>query len=393
MTKDRVAYWSGAVLRGRAEGAVSPPQCREDLDGGVDAVEVWSPGGDALAGIEIAHMVAEADVEVRVRTEAASAASVIALAGRELLMTDSARVMIHRPQAWAGGDAGELRRIADVVEDIEGQYLALLSGHLPKWSRESIQARMAAETYLTRDELAEAGVRVRRWAKTEPAMVAMGGVGGILWKKIVDERQNGGMHMPDKDETQGAVPEAPEQGFRAVMERVGEVEKTNRPLDAAPPKGETKDTPAPVLGPDDRRVQLTATGEQAVAVTAVEWTRILAALDVMAETAAEAEAKLEVWEEERIAEARQAAAEEIAARAVAQGKIPPAAQQHLVTWAAVDPEAARAMVAEMPATAPVAEIGTSAAGQRRIVDTNHRKMLKRAGLTDDDMLLLGRGNS
>lgn len=102
---------------------VTPAQFRADLAraAGRD-VTVWinSPGGDVFAAsvIYTALMEHKGHVTVKIEGLAASAASVIAMAGERVLMAPTAFMMIHNPWAWTSGNADELRHEADVLDEI-----------------------------------------------------------------------------------------------------------------------------------------------------------------------------------------------------------------------------------------------------------------------------------
>ena len=87
-------------------------------------VHINSPGGDVIAGAEIYSalrehsMNGEGTVTVIVTALAASAASIIAMAGDRILMHPVAYMMIHNPWTVAMGDAKELRKAAKVLDVI-----------------------------------------------------------------------------------------------------------------------------------------------------------------------------------------------------------------------------------------------------------------------------------
>lgn len=132
---------------------VTPAQFRADLAraSGRD-VTVWinSPGGDVFAAsvIYTALMEHKGHVTVKIEGLAASAASVIAMAGEQVLIAPTAYLMIHNPWEMACGNAEELRREADVLDEIaEGLVLAyqIKTG----LSKAKIRQMMAEETWLS----------------------------------------------------------------------------------------------------------------------------------------------------------------------------------------------------------------------------------------------------
>lgn len=78
-----------------------------------------SPGGDVFEGLSIYNQLAasKAEKHVYVDGEAASIASVIAMAGDRVLMYPESQIMIHEARVLAtGGTAGDLRKLADEIE-------------------------------------------------------------------------------------------------------------------------------------------------------------------------------------------------------------------------------------------------------------------------------------
>lgn len=136
-------------------GAVIARNFRKALDQVGDVVvRINSPGGDVLAGAEIYNALREHStsgkgrVVVHVTALAASAASVVAMAGDEVLMNPTAYMMIHNPWSFAMGNADDLRQLADQLDEIgEGivEAYALKTGK----SKAKLRELMDAETYMS----------------------------------------------------------------------------------------------------------------------------------------------------------------------------------------------------------------------------------------------------
>lgn len=121
-------------------------------------ISLHSYGGDALAGIAIHNMLARHPGAKTVVVEgvAASAASLIAMAGDRIVMPANAFMMIH--EAWGGamGDASTMREQADVLDMISGAYrrtYAMKSG----MSEADVAVLMAAETWFTAEDAVAQG--------------------------------------------------------------------------------------------------------------------------------------------------------------------------------------------------------------------------------------------
>ena len=93
---------------------ISPKIFRQELFDGDGPITVWinSPGGDCVAAAQIYNMLMDYphDITVKVDGIAASAASVIAMAGTRVIMTPVSLMMIHNPLTVAMGDSDEMKR-------------------------------------------------------------------------------------------------------------------------------------------------------------------------------------------------------------------------------------------------------------------------------------------
>lgn len=111
-------------------------------------ISINSYGGDALAGIAIHNMLARhaGPKTVIVEGIAASAASLIAMAGDRIVMPGNAFLMIH--EAWGGalGDAETMRQQANVLDQISAAYRRTYAGKSGK-TEEAVAALMSAETW------------------------------------------------------------------------------------------------------------------------------------------------------------------------------------------------------------------------------------------------------
>jgi ATP-dependent protease ClpP protease subunit len=125
-------------------------------------VRINSPGGDVFAAAQIANALRQwaskcgRTVETYVEGLAASAASVIAMAGAPVKMADNSLMMIHEPWSGAVGNAGEMRKAADVLDQVRDTIVATYRWHTDK-TEEEIVALLEAETWMNADEAIEAG--------------------------------------------------------------------------------------------------------------------------------------------------------------------------------------------------------------------------------------------
>ena len=107
--------------------SVSAKSIKSQLDGmtGALSVRINSPGGDVFDGFAIYNLLAQYEGQVTVHIDglAASAASVIAMAGDEIIMADNALMMIHDPWTISVGDSSEMRSTADLLDKIKGSIV------------------------------------------------------------------------------------------------------------------------------------------------------------------------------------------------------------------------------------------------------------------------------
>lgn len=121
-------------------------------------LHINSPGGDVFDGTAIYNMIQQhaSDVIVHVDGVAASIASIIALAGKEVRMGEGSYFMIHNPWSLAIGDSREMRQIADVLDKIGGQ-LAGIYARQTGMTLDAARAAMDAETWYTAQEAVDNG--------------------------------------------------------------------------------------------------------------------------------------------------------------------------------------------------------------------------------------------
>lgn len=95
-------------------------------------------------------------IVVRVDGIAASAASIVAMAGDEIVMPANTLMMVHAPWTWAAGDAEQLRREADVLERFESAMIETYVARTGK-SEAELRAMLAEDTWMTAQEAVDAG--------------------------------------------------------------------------------------------------------------------------------------------------------------------------------------------------------------------------------------------
>lgn len=139
---------------------ITPALFKAELTRGEGDIVVWinSPGGDCIAAAQIYNMLFDYKGKVTVKIDgiAASAASVIAMAGDTVKMSPVAMMMIHNPSTIAAGDHREMKqaaeRLAEVKESIINAY-EMKTG-LP---RSRLARLMDDETWLNANKAVELG--------------------------------------------------------------------------------------------------------------------------------------------------------------------------------------------------------------------------------------------
>lgn len=120
-------------------------------------VRIHSPGGNASDGVAIANLLRNHKAHVRVVVDglAASAASIIAIAGDEIVMCPGSQMMLHDASTISWGNADALRSDADWIDkqsqNYAGVYAYRAGGNAQKW-RQVMLADDGRGTWFTAEE-------------------------------------------------------------------------------------------------------------------------------------------------------------------------------------------------------------------------------------------------
>ena len=102
---------------------ITPQMFRDELFADSGDVVIWinSPGGDCVAASQIYSMLMDykGNVTVKIDGIAASAASVIAMAGTKVLMAPTALMMIHNPMTAAFGDHEDMQKAIEMLSEVK----------------------------------------------------------------------------------------------------------------------------------------------------------------------------------------------------------------------------------------------------------------------------------
>lgn len=154
---------------------VTPKLFKSELESSQGDITIWinSPGGDVFAAAQIYNMLMDYQGNVKVKIDglAASAASVIAMAGTEVLMSPVAMMMIHNPMTVAIGDSKEMQKASEMLSEV----------------KESIINAYEIKTGLARSKISHL-MDAESWFNAKKA-IELGFVDGILFE--AGEKEDG----------------------------------------------------------------------------------------------------------------------------------------------------------------------------------------------------------
>lgn len=184
---------------------VTPKLFRADLDKCQGDISVWinSPGGDVFAAAQIYNMLMDYPHNVTVKIDglAASAASVIAMAGTEVQMSPVAMMMIHNPMTVAIGDSAEMQKASAMLDEVKE---SIMNAYEIKTglSRTKISHLMDAESWFNAKKAVELGFADKilfsddaeeagEDKSLEAVMFSRKAVTNSLLSKLMPEKKNG----------------------------------------------------------------------------------------------------------------------------------------------------------------------------------------------------------
>lgn len=139
---------------------VTPQVFREELNSGTGDIIVWinSPGGDCVAASRIYNMLCEypGSVTVKIDGLAASAASVVAMAGDSVQMAPTALMMIHNPATGVFGDHVDMQKAIEMLSEVKE---SIINAYARKtgMSRAKLSRMMEDETWMNARKALELG--------------------------------------------------------------------------------------------------------------------------------------------------------------------------------------------------------------------------------------------
>lgn len=183
MPEARTLFLNGTIAEESwFDDDVTPQLFKDELNAGSGDITVWinSPGGDCVAAAQIYNMLMDykGNVTVKIDGIAASAASVIAMAGTKVLMSPVSMMMIHNPMTVAFGDSAEMQKAIEMLASVKDSIINAYEIKT-RLSRTKLSHLMDAETWMDANKAVELGFadeimqRVGSAEDMEPPAVSM----------------------------------------------------------------------------------------------------------------------------------------------------------------------------------------------------------------------------
>lgn len=152
-------------------------------------VRINSPGGDVFDGISIYNRLKQHSAKKTVYIDglAASIASIIALAGDEIIMGEGALFMIHLPMTMAYGNRTDFDNITNRLNDVEEQLISIYRNKTGM-GRSEIKAMLEKETWLDADQTIEMGFANKK--SEEQVYIAASALDKATWIMKKPKLQN-----------------------------------------------------------------------------------------------------------------------------------------------------------------------------------------------------------
>jgi ATP-dependent Clp protease protease subunit len=160
-TTERTLFLNGTIAEDSwFDDDITPQIFKNELTSGNGDITVWinSPGGDCVAAAQIYNMLMEykGNVTVKIDGIAASAASVIAMAGDKIVMSPVSMIMIHNPMTVAYGNSEEMKKVIEMLDSVKE---SIINAYEVKTglSRTKLSHLMDRETWMDANKALELG--------------------------------------------------------------------------------------------------------------------------------------------------------------------------------------------------------------------------------------------
>lgn len=139
---------------------ITPEIFRDELSKVKGNLTVWlnSPGGDCFSASQIYTMLRNHNGKITVKIDgiAASAASVVAMAGDETLISPTGMIMIHNPMTFASGNKADMEKTIAVLEEVKESIINAYA-RKTSLSRNKISRLMDEETWMNAEKALQLG--------------------------------------------------------------------------------------------------------------------------------------------------------------------------------------------------------------------------------------------
>ena len=158
---ERILRIEGTIAENSwVDDEITPKQFKAELMSGSGDITVFinSVGGDVIAAAQIYNMLMEykGNVTVKIDGIAASAASVVAMAGTKILMSPVSSMMIHNPMTGAFGDTDDMQKAISMLSEVKE---SIINAYEIKTglSRAKISRLMDEESWMNAKKAVELG--------------------------------------------------------------------------------------------------------------------------------------------------------------------------------------------------------------------------------------------
>lgn len=217
-TMERILFLNGTIAEESwFDDDVTPQLFKDELNSGSGDITVWinSPGGDCVAAAQIYNMLAnyKGNVTVKIDGIAASAASVIAMAGTKVVVSPVSMMMIHNPMTVAMGDTSEMQKAISMLDEVKE---SIINAYEIKTgiSRAKLSHLMDTETWMNANMAVELGFADEIMQRNTSVDVEVPQVSNIYSRTAVTN------HLMDKIAAKCRIEQKPKTTADSLMERL-----------------------------------------------------------------------------------------------------------------------------------------------------------------------------
>lgn len=239
-TEERILELNGTIAEESwFDDDVTPQLFKEELNSGTGNITIWinSPGGDCIAAAQIYNMLSNYKGKITIKIDgiAASAASVIAMAGDKVLVSPVSMLMIHNPATIAWGDHTEMQKVMDMLTEVKE---SIINAYMLKTglSRERLSHLMDTETWMnankaielgfadaiiTREKIESEGEGAKQHITEDSILFSRQRVTNVLLNKLTAKYEKEKPKQDIKEQVQISVPKTRTgRSIDALMERL-----------------------------------------------------------------------------------------------------------------------------------------------------------------------------